>query len=409
MANSGPSSCYVPLPIFTGKEDYMHWRKKMETLFISQDLWKIIQSDEYQDKRKDAQALYYIQQSLAPPIFSKIISASSAKTAWDILESEYNMAKAHFLDGIDFEAIQISAQLKISCPAGFIKEVPRVLRDVDPAAFTPELISIGPLHQGRPELANMEKHKFHYACSLLQRFGKQKELYVCFIKEREESIRACYLKPSDLSSRDYVEMILLDSFFIIELFDRSENKTAKYADDYLLHDPRFSNSIKLDLLLVENQLPYRLLADLAMNITSTDGFRFNVFSLNYFQDSIEIRADFVILGKRCELEKDFTLNCLVRDFSCRETPESSIDYYNSFSTFESAKKLTKSKVGFYGDDVAVLVEAGVIINMLDSNQAVVDVFDKLCKNFRFEDIKSVFCFNKVCREIDDYCSSFSAW
>jgi hypothetical protein len=79
----------------------------METLFRSQNLWDIVEKgfeepenistlEEAQrkelevKKQKDASALYLIQQSLANKIFSRIVGASTAKQAWDILQKKFH-------------------------------------------------------------------------------------------------------------------------------------------------------------------------------------------------------------------------------------------------------------------------------------------------------------------------------
>ena len=90
-------------PVFDG-ESYNYWSIKMKTLLISQDLWEIVEegfevkkdekgkdiaetSDEKKEnKKKDAKALYLIQQSISDKIFPRIIRASSAKEAWGFLQ-----------------------------------------------------------------------------------------------------------------------------------------------------------------------------------------------------------------------------------------------------------------------------------------------------------------------------------
>ncbi|KAF9672122.1 hypothetical protein SADUNF_Sadunf11G0007900 [Salix dunnii] len=87
----------VPLPIFDGT-DYGLWEKKMKTLFKSQNLWDIVKQGRNEPQntcisneaqRKDASALYLIQQSLAQNVFRRIAEASTAKEAWDLLKKEF--------------------------------------------------------------------------------------------------------------------------------------------------------------------------------------------------------------------------------------------------------------------------------------------------------------------------------
>uniref|UniRef100_A0A6N2M0G8 PGG domain-containing protein n=1 Tax=Salix viminalis TaxID=40686 RepID=A0A6N2M0G8_SALVM len=83
----------VPLPIFDGT-DYDLWETKMKTLFKSQNLWDIVNEPQNtcisnEAQRKDASALYLIQQSLAQNVFRRITKAKTAKKAWDMLRQEF--------------------------------------------------------------------------------------------------------------------------------------------------------------------------------------------------------------------------------------------------------------------------------------------------------------------------------
>ena len=81
----------------------------MQTLFISQDLWDVIENDypvpesqeelatwtttkqkEYkQNKQHDAKALLFIQQGVSREIFPRIMQAKNAKEAWETLKNEF--------------------------------------------------------------------------------------------------------------------------------------------------------------------------------------------------------------------------------------------------------------------------------------------------------------------------------
>ncbi|XP_074265187.1 uncharacterized protein LOC141587611 [Silene latifolia] len=101
MASNGASSNgYSQLPIFKGV-NYQFWELKMKTLFRSQELWELVENG-FEDtkpaepdatlkekRKKDAKALFIIQQALEEEFFSRIASATTSKEAWDILKSEY--------------------------------------------------------------------------------------------------------------------------------------------------------------------------------------------------------------------------------------------------------------------------------------------------------------------------------
>ncbi|GMP43926.1 hypothetical protein CsSME_00013096 [Camellia sinensis var. sinensis] len=93
------------MPIFAG-ENYDYWCVMMKTLFQSQGLWNLVQNgyDEpnstttltsaqeqqlEETRKKDAKALFFIQQALSDELFPRIIEAKKSKEAWDILQQEF--------------------------------------------------------------------------------------------------------------------------------------------------------------------------------------------------------------------------------------------------------------------------------------------------------------------------------
>ena len=122
-----------------------------------------------------------------------------------------------------------------------IYRVPKQLRKVNEEAYTPKLVSIGPFHHGKDDLKEMEKHKQRYLMDFLFRTqNSRKDIedndkillsLLKIIEENEIKIRHCYSEDR-LNSKDFVEMILLDAIFIIELFlkDKIEKEEAKRKD-----------------------------------------------------------------------------------------------------------------------------------------------------------------------------------
>ncbi|KAF8394079.1 hypothetical protein HHK36_020284 [Tetracentron sinense] len=104
-SNTNTNVQQPPFPIFDG-ENYDFWCVKMKTLFLSYDIWEIVEEG-YEEpenvetlsnarkqqlketKRKDAKALHLIQQGVADPIFPRIINATTSNETWDILQKEY--------------------------------------------------------------------------------------------------------------------------------------------------------------------------------------------------------------------------------------------------------------------------------------------------------------------------------
>ncbi|GKA97840.1 hypothetical protein Tco_0825734 [Tanacetum coccineum] len=74
----------------------------MKTLFQLQDLWEYVESrfavsdDDSRNKehhKRDAKALFFIQQAVDESIFPRIAVATSSKQAWSILKTEFQVFK----------------------------------------------------------------------------------------------------------------------------------------------------------------------------------------------------------------------------------------------------------------------------------------------------------------------------
>lgn len=139
-----------------------------------------------------------------------------------------------------------------------IYRVPRALRRKNEEAYTPKVISIGPLHHGKDELADMEKQKIRYKREFRKRIRPEKwQQLINFIEENEKRIRNSYEENSKLEKLEFITMILYDAVFIIELFLRWP--TERSDDDFLLDRACLANTVWLDLQLLENQLPFFVL------------------------------------------------------------------------------------------------------------------------------------------------------
>ncbi|OMP00698.1 hypothetical protein COLO4_12435 [Corchorus olitorius] len=141
-----------------------------------------------------------------------------------------------------------------------IFEVPKSIRQAKEEDYTPQLISIGPLHYGNEKLGEMEKHKLRYLKKFRARTSNSTlENFLSFIEDNEGRIRKCYEKPVSFVSTKLRKMILCDAIFIIELFIRY---FQDQNDDVLVSKPWLKRDIKVDLILLENQLPFFVLVTL---------------------------------------------------------------------------------------------------------------------------------------------------
>ncbi|TQD78667.1 hypothetical protein C1H46_035772 [Malus baccata] len=176
------------------------------------------------------------------------------------------------------------------------KELPEVLPELNPTcifrvpkklvrdnenAYVPQMVSIGPYHHGRKNLQAMEQVKRWYLQRLLDRKPTPDTSLVKLVKEirsREEFLRSCYDEKLDhLNSYEFVKMMVVDGCFIIQ-FLRMDDK-FKYLDDPVFSVPGVYSAVKKDLLLLENQLPWKVV-DCLFNLTAEPGdpslHKFNV-------------------------------------------------------------------------------------------------------------------------------------
>ncbi|XP_070672240.1 uncharacterized protein [Malus domestica] len=123
------SSGEIRTPIFSGV-NYEFWRTKLRTIFVSHDLWSLIEEGyvvplsivaliEAQTKelkeniKRDAKALGVIQNAILDEIFPRISNETSAKSAWDVLEKVYR-GSTKIYDGKNHEQLLAKIEMRKS-------------------------------------------------------------------------------------------------------------------------------------------------------------------------------------------------------------------------------------------------------------------------------------------------------
>uniref|UniRef100_A0A7N2RB32 Uncharacterized protein n=2 Tax=Quercus lobata TaxID=97700 RepID=A0A7N2RB32_QUELO len=146
--------------------------------------------------------------------------------------------------------------------------VPDHLRKLDEQAFTPLLLSIGPIHLSNVKLQSTKRYKVQF-CESFLRWTKMdlKDLVGC-VRSCEKEIRSYYAENilSDISSDDFVAMILVDAMFILGYFYKQSYLTSEL--DGMIPD-WMHPFLKLDMVLLENQLPFSVLEMLFNQATSS--------------------------------------------------------------------------------------------------------------------------------------------
>lgn len=153
---------------------------------------------------------------------------------------------------------------------GSICRVPeKLLKGNEQQFYHPRLVTIGPLHHNS-EITIITDHsndlKWLYLNTLLSRKpGLEQTLDTCVkcLKTLEEKTRKCYKENLDhIGSNEFVQIMLVDGCFIIELFLEYANKIFRRRDDpFFTRTEQFYN-LRCDLILLENQIPFFVLQQL---------------------------------------------------------------------------------------------------------------------------------------------------
>ncbi|TKW08452.1 hypothetical protein SEVIR_6G028500v4 [Setaria viridis] len=170
----------------------------------------------------------------------------------------------------------VTEQHRIMMNTHRVSRVPGHIRTLNPDAYTPGLVAIGPLHARDAErrLRQGNRLKLAYLNSLISRGHPDDsrhlalaviEGYVRLVAAREREARAMYAAEDvdDLSAEDFIEMLVLDGCFIIE---HLVNVATGKEEQWLHATPFGPAQLSVDLVLAENQIPFFVLVDL---ITST--------------------------------------------------------------------------------------------------------------------------------------------
>ncbi|KAL5797164.1 hypothetical protein ACOSQ2_001984 [Xanthoceras sorbifolium] len=166
----------------------------------------------------------------------------------------------------------MSGKLYMS-PNCCIFKTPTILHRHNEKAYEPNAFSIGPFHYGKDQLKPTQKIKLKYLQGLLRRSIHEKEQLrqlIAAIRGVEGEARECYAGSIKFGAEEFVQILVLDGCFIIELFRKDFNEVPRDPDD-----PIFSMSCLLqflyhDLILLENQIPW-LVLDRLFSLTMVPG------------------------------------------------------------------------------------------------------------------------------------------
>ncbi|KAJ4776937.1 hypothetical protein LUZ62_061194 [Rhynchospora pubera] len=146
-----------------------------------------------------------------------------------------------------------------------IFRVPDHIRQKNKQLYEPRMVSIGPYYHGNDAFQAMEKHKIRYLREYLSRnTGNSINHCISELRVLESRARRFYFEEVNLQSDEFLKMMLLDGCFIIEFLMKwnSGIPDEMFAVGWVLP------TIRNDLLLLENQIPFFIVQKLFSLISS---------------------------------------------------------------------------------------------------------------------------------------------
>ncbi|KAL9454343.1 hypothetical protein AB3S75_009850 [Citrus x aurantiifolia] len=187
--------------------------------------------------------------------------------------------------GSSFEDM-MAESLAMALNASIFK-TPQVLLRYNENAYIPRAFSFGPFHWKDEQLKLTQTIKWKFVQGVLRRSPdphlKWREL-VDAIASLKDPARQCYAGSIDLDDREFIEVLVLDGCFIIELFRKDCGILPKEPDDPIFAMSCFLEYLNHDLILLENQIPWLVLERLFSLTMAPDSERKSLImvTLEYF-------------------------------------------------------------------------------------------------------------------------------
>nr|GEW95764.1 putative UPF0481 protein At3g02645 [Tanacetum cinerariifolium] len=143
--------------------------------------------------------------------------------------------------------------------------VPKILLDTDPDSYIPQQVALGPFHQWRQHVYDMQKYKLAAAKKAQKQRNVKFERVVELIKKNDEArIRASYHKFLDIDGSALAWMMAVDMAFLLEFLQvyymREQGQKLELASRLSsvvdVSGKKLSHmTILRDVIKLENQIP----------------------------------------------------------------------------------------------------------------------------------------------------------
>ncbi|KAL8140560.1 hypothetical protein V2J09_006581 [Rumex salicifolius] len=144
-------------------------------------------------------------------------------------------------------------------PTCSIFKVPASFVEVNARYYHPHIASIGPFHHGNSHLSMIQEHKYHYLSLLLSRTNLTLEDLFQTLEPIEDQARESYSEQIPFDCHEFLEILVVDGCFILELFRKVSKLIHFEHDDSILSMSWILPFLIRDLIRLENQIPFFVL------------------------------------------------------------------------------------------------------------------------------------------------------
>ncbi|KAF8030315.1 hypothetical protein BT93_E2689 [Corymbia citriodora subsp. variegata] len=348
-----------------------------------------------------------------------------------------------------------------------IYRIPTKLLQVEAKAYIPRIVSIGPYHRRDQHLKETEELKlkfFHRVLKSRQEREVELDRVISAMEELEPKARSCYADDVKLSRDEFVEMMIIDGCFILQLL----REVGGCCSSSPLIQRWMLPTLRRDLIKLENQLPMLVLHKLSELISDSYQCEYSTLSLQdlalkFFnpllqRDSHVNAAGATAMNRSCHFLDLFRSSILpeIQDQdrkrqvrmiqSITELEEAGVvleksrneraldvrsegrflkipplhiddnkgTLFRNIIAFEQCHKKCKPDATAYlfffdglvnsADDVEILHYKGIIQHSLGSNKEAANLVNKLCREVDWDGEES-YLHKVVCDDIDVYFTS----
>ncbi|KAK1572148.1 hypothetical protein Q3G72_028295 [Acer saccharum] len=161
----------------------------------------------------------------------------------------------------------------------------------------PIYFSIGPYHGGKRNLHHGEIVKWYFLQSFILRSGRDVSELLSALNNIVTTARNCYSEDVNMNISEFLEMLLVDGSFLIEVLCYSSKDQLRRTSYF--KSQRAFNALFADLVKLENQIPLKVLKTLyeISETSEVSDLQFLSAILKHFEDwhglTLKLDSEFV--------------------------------------------------------------------------------------------------------------------